>query len=688
YSQGAREESEISADLFIAAALAWFGDPDPTRGSPWDKGGRLAELIKQQRTLLILDGLEPLQNSTPVEIGKIKDLGLRSLLRELARQNPGLVIITTRLTVDDLKDFIGDSAIEINLDNLSPEAGVLYLEHLGVKGLPNELTKATHEFGGHALALTILGHYLVDVHDADIRKRDLIPNLTVEEEKGGHAKRIMEAYEKWFEEQPESEILYLMGLFDRPAEKGAIDALLAEPVIDGLTNELQALPTENYRLALKHLRRARLLAQQDPHEPNVLDCHPLLREHFGEKLKAVNPIAWRDAHSRLYEYYKSSAKEFPDTIEEMVVLYAAVTHGCLAGRYQEALDVYWERILRGEKHFSWKKLGSHGADLAALNGFFDSAWHRITEVLSEDDKLFIMGQVGLYLRALGRLMEAVSPMQSSMDLAILENDWLNAAVQANNLSELHLFIGNTTQAVSYASRCIEFADNSGNPLWQVISRSTHANVLHQRGLFVEAEIAFTEAEERQKKGRHPILCYLRGFQYCDLLISQRKYQEVIRRATQTLNWTIQEYTEGSVGPLEIALDNLSLGRAHLRSTQLKSDDLFIESGNYLNNAVDGLRQAGEQIYIPRGLLARAEFYRLTGAHDKAQKDLDEVFTITSHGGTKLYLADYHLEYARLYLANGDKANALEQWKIAKDMIEKTGYHRRDNEVEEFEEQLK
>ncbi len=34
YSQGAAEGRQVSADQFIAAALTWFGDPDPTQGSP------------------------------------------------------------------------------------------------------------------------------------------------------------------------------------------------------------------------------------------------------------------------------------------------------------------------------------------------------------------------------------------------------------------------------------------------------------------------------------------------------------------------------------------------------------------------------------------------------------------------------------------------------------------------------
>ena len=237
YSQGAAEGRQVSADQFIAAALEWFGDPDVTKGSPWDKGERLAELIKQQRTLLILDGLEPLQNPPPVETGKIKDPGLTCLLRELGRQNPGLVVISTRLAVDDLKDFIGSTALEIDLETLSAEAGAAYLEFLGVDGTDGERKEASRDFGGHALALTLLGRYIKVVHSGDIRKRKEIPHVMDEQKQGAHARRVMESYERWLDGKPELDILRLMGLFDRPAEKGALEALRAEPAIEGLTDE-------------------------------------------------------------------------------------------------------------------------------------------------------------------------------------------------------------------------------------------------------------------------------------------------------------------------------------------------------------------------------------------------------------------------------------------------------------------
>jgi len=145
YSQGASEGKQVSADLFIASALKWFGDPKPDEGSPWDKGERLADFIKKQKTLLILDGLEPLQNPPGEGGGRIKDPGLQSLLRELAYQNPGLCVITTRLEVDDIKDFIGNSAQSISLDRLSPYAGMKLLKHLGVKGTSEELKQASSD---------------------------------------------------------------------------------------------------------------------------------------------------------------------------------------------------------------------------------------------------------------------------------------------------------------------------------------------------------------------------------------------------------------------------------------------------------------------------------------------------------------------------------------------------------------
>jgi serine/threonine protein kinase len=123
-----------SADEFIDAALAWFGDPDPRLGTAWEKGERLAKLVAKWRTLLILDGLEPLQNPPGAQEVRLRDPSLQALLRELAALNKGLCLITTRTPVADIADHEGSSALRRDLEQLSSEAGVKLLRALGVKG--------------------------------------------------------------------------------------------------------------------------------------------------------------------------------------------------------------------------------------------------------------------------------------------------------------------------------------------------------------------------------------------------------------------------------------------------------------------------------------------------------------------------------------------------------------------------
>jgi hypothetical protein len=83
YRQGTSGGSS-SADEFLDVALRWFGDPDPRLGTAWEKGERLAKLVAHRRTLLVLDGLEPLQNPPGPQEGRLREPSLQALLRELA----------------------------------------------------------------------------------------------------------------------------------------------------------------------------------------------------------------------------------------------------------------------------------------------------------------------------------------------------------------------------------------------------------------------------------------------------------------------------------------------------------------------------------------------------------------------------------------------------------------------------
>ena len=61
-------------------------------------------------------------------------------------------------------------------------------------------------------------------------------------------------------------------------------------------------------------------------------------------------------------------------------------------------------------------------------------------------------------------------------------------------------------------------------------------------------------------------------------------------------------------------------------------------------------------------------------------------TIATRGEMGLHQADGHLAYARLHLAMGDTTRARESLATARAMVTRMGYHRRDAEVQELEEQ--
>ena len=117
YSQGASEDKQISSRLFLDHALAKLGSSRTDFSSEEDRGEYLAEQLSQHRCLLILDGLEPLQHASAANLGEFKDRALRQMLKNLALNNQGLCVITTRIAVHELSDH-QRQVVHHNLDNL------------------------------------------------------------------------------------------------------------------------------------------------------------------------------------------------------------------------------------------------------------------------------------------------------------------------------------------------------------------------------------------------------------------------------------------------------------------------------------------------------------------------------------------------------------------------------------------
>jgi len=319
FSQGTREQVAASSDVFLKEALTFFGDAAMAGSAQgaFDKGRRLAQLVGERRSLLILDGLEPLQYApTSPTPGELKDSGLAALLKGLAANNKGLCVVTTRYSIPDLRAYWRTTAPVANLPRLSKEAGVLLLRSLAVKGTQEEFETLVEDVKGHALTLNLLGTYLRDAHAGDIRRRDLVKLAEADaEEQGGHAFRVMDAYVRSFESEGETgklalAMLRLLGLFDRPADAGCLKALWTAPAIPGLTEPLVGMSEAQRNIAFTRLKDAKLLKvnRDTAGALLALDAHPLLREYFAKALREQRPEAWRAAHRRLYEHLEENAR--------------------------------------------------------------------------------------------------------------------------------------------------------------------------------------------------------------------------------------------------------------------------------------------------------------------------------------------------------------------------------------------
>ena len=213
YAQGTTHGAGTS-DEFFAEAFRWFGVELNTFLTPWGKGHALADLFRRESSILVLDGVETLQNPSdrfgPSADSRIRDGALESLLQSLGCDfEAGLCVTTSRIRIANLAFDAAEGRVEnVDLDRLDAAAGADLLHALGVIGDREEIECCANEFGGHCLALHLLGSLLVDAHHGQVDRRREVELLAPGLELASHAERVMAAYEEWFRSTPELAALY------------------------------------------------------------------------------------------------------------------------------------------------------------------------------------------------------------------------------------------------------------------------------------------------------------------------------------------------------------------------------------------------------------------------------------------------------------------------------------------------
>jgi hypothetical protein len=338
-----------------------------------------------------------------------------------------------------------------------------------------------------------------------------------------------------------------------------------------------------------------------------------------------------------------------------------------------------------------------------MAAFFGEPWSRVSLKLGERDQAWLLSMAAIDLRALGRLTEALQPMRASVDMAVQRKDWKNAAISASNLSELEVTLARLPDAVADAQKSVEYADKSRDPFQWMARRASAAAAMHASGRVAEAGDLLNEAERKQKEMRpeSDVLSSLGGFWYCDWLLapperaawlaviraadcqdeaekagendSTTLCADVERRAKSAHRVAIRNHWLRDVALAQLTLARVGLIREIL-AQPLPQPTLEL---SHLAAAVNGVRAAGRTDLLPAGLLTAALYHFARGDEASARIALDQAQQIAERGPMPLYLADVHLHRARLFRDRSELAKA-------RALIEKHGYWRRKEELEDAE----
>lgn len=667
---------EAGADRFVSHLFRWLGGEPELRGTGWERGSRLARLLREEPTLLILDSVESLLAVEAEGPASVKDTAVARLLAELARDNRCLVVVASRRAVSELDAFAASVRHE-QLEVLSPQAGAQILKERGLTG--ERLEDLSRMLGHHSLALTLLAGFLRSIPSerwadalAAIPPHDSADGLE------GHPRRVLDAFAARFRDGPELQLLGALSLFDGPADPGALDAV-RRAAVPGLTDRLARLPEPAWDDLVSRLQDQDLVMSMTSADAARLDLHPLVRAHFEERLRSAEETAWRRGHDHLCRHFSGVAPTFPRTVDGIRPLYHAVRHGCAAGLHQEVLDeVFWKRILRGDEQFSWKTLGLIQSDLGAISNFFSTPWSRVEEGIASGDAGFVIGQAGIYLGMAGRLTETVPLFRTSVERDVAANRITNASVTAGNLSHVLLLMGDLAGSIEAGERSVRYADEAGDTNEQRISRTHLGHALHHASQLDEAEARFREAETIQREhSGSPFLCANDGLQYGDLLISRGRWSDAQARAIANLAPRVDTPDREPEGQDH---DLLASARATLAAIRAGQAGELDRARTQVETAVAMIRDSQQLDVLPLGLLTRADLYRHEYRQHEALDDLEETLALARRCEMRTIEADALVLHAQVLAELGRRSAASRVLTTATDLTADLDYHRHNAEL--------
>lgn len=682
YWQSQSADGSSAGDYFMEHALEWFGDPNPARGTPWSKASRLVSLVRNSKTLLILDGFEVLQHPPGEKSGEIANLQISVLLKEIAARNKGLCIVTTRYPITDFSAFQDGRVYSLALGRLDSVSGTRMLQDKGLKGSNYQFSEVIEAYSGHALSLSLLAGYLSIAHNGFLDKFVYMNSILEEQHNRIHVERIMGDYLNWLNEKPHLQLLTLICLLGRPSSIEELSNLISKKEIQGLTDKLKPLSSSKLRYVIKDLDDANLISISREGGKLELDCHPLICNFIVERLERLDRDVYEQGHSLIFKVLVSNAPVNPKSVQDLNSLFRAVIHGVKARELVESFNIYHEKIKQGQ--FLLFAKGSHYADQACLKEFFDENWNIRPNDLSEDAQAYLLTSAATNLINLGNISQAIVLSRRSIDWFTTNERWLDAVIAAAPLMSMLIASGKLDTAKHLLEELESVIELTENVVVGAAAENFRGYIAFLSGDVDLAGEKFAQSERvltmmhPQSPAPFPTISAF----YCKFLLETGSERKALERSLKTFAWRKSRTWQVAFDttPL-LTWDMLVLGL-----TFLKIGDT-INAKKVLDEQVDLLRNSEEWLYLPTGLNSRARLLARLEKYEQALRDLKESIELSRQMGIRFGEWEALIESVHVHLATNEMKKAVETFSLVREMPGMDQYKFRDQEIAELENRM-
>lgn len=501
-------------DTFCAELAAWLG-AGPREVGRAVSYGELRNLLERERgVLLVLDGLEKVQDdgARGGVFGQLQDGRLRDLVRYAAEGFlPGVTLVfTTRFRPIDMLALAPVFFLEIDIEKLNSETAVALLRARGVRGTDTNLARLAEEHGSHALTVDLLGGYIAGFCGRDPGKLPLgrveIPadaegrnpkNLALRQQERRLA-RVTDFYRETLQEKDPAALALLerVCLFRLGISAETLVAIFtgkSKKKKETAGSELAALDSRELQGKLAWLTELRLLetARLDNSE-SIFTVHPAVRDGV---VRSLDPTAYRRSHRAACKGLEARlgarpGEENPSDPATLDLLEEIVYHTLEAGLPQEAWDLYRNRI-GGYQNLLWR-LGAFQRGERICRAFATGQPPEAAtppEGLCENDQAVFINEWALYLMSLGGLESAARCYQCAFELARDNEVWIDTSIAKQNLATVRLLTGHLVAGRYAANEALTFADRAEEAGEKYCS---YACIGHARALLGESREALED----------------------------------------------------------------------------------------------------------------------------------------------------------------------------------------------------